>query len=146
MQAARGEALQRLPDRAGTRRRTLFGLAAAAFLGLDAGAAAGKRKRNRKRCKGRETRCGRRCCPAGRRCLNVGSGRACVAVPIAVGAQCDPGKPGACASGVCGCNTAGCSCRDEQCLPPGGDCTIGGNVRCCDGQCSIALPRVCEDV
>lgn len=85
-------------------------------------------------------------CAGGRVCRN----RRCVNGSLVVGEVCDPNRPFACESGVCGClpNDSRCDCRENPCLGTGGDCTQRGTQGCCDGACSgtgdPSAPALCH--
>jgi len=119
-----------------SRRRALWfavGVRLAAVVREDAAAVRG----GRTRCRGATFRCGSRCCPRGAGCRK---GR-CVNGDLAPGFACNRKRPGACASGVCGCDAYhGCICRTADCIPVGETgCTAngGGNAACCRGVCRI---------
>lgn len=103
------------------------------------------------KCKGKKCKCqdgtfacGKHCCIPGQLCQPSSGVLTCANGSIPIQGECDPEQPGACASGVCGCGPGGCTCRKEDCAPPGGDCSDGGNPKCCDGLCFAGMPPTCD--
>jgi hypothetical protein len=60
---------------------------------------------------------------------------------IPVGQECNPEFPGACTSGVCGCDGPNCFCREANCQETGEPC--GLTSQCCQGSCLLGDPTVC---
>jgi hypothetical protein len=88
-----------------------------------------KCKGKRCRCLGGRFGCGKNCCVPGQLCENGG----CVNGPIPIGDACTEDQPGACTSGVCGCNFGTCTCRDADCVGLGEACA--DDASCCLGAC-----------
>lgn len=92
---------------------------------------------------GKATTCSTVCCTFGQVCSPQDT---CVNGANQVGDFCTVFQFKACASGVCGCEsgTDSCTCREAECLPPGGDCSVGGTGECCQGVCTPDVVDVCS--
>jgi hypothetical protein len=85
------------------------------------------------------------CCIPGQVCAPIAGVPTCVNGSKAVGDDCSSFFHGACATGNCGCLVpgSGCTCRQADCLPLGGDCSAGSTAQCCQGKCVSDIADTC---
>jgi hypothetical protein len=104
-----------------------------------------KCRKDKCRCPKGRAECGKDCCQPGQVCQD-GAPKVCVNGPLAPGDACSPKKELACASGNCECITntedvTVCTCRQDNCLGFGADCT--NTSQCCAGGCD-GFSDTCE--